>query len=166
MKPVLPVSATSRRALYLLGLIAAVKALALVLLASGVAAGIAGLAADGPDWGYVAATGITGAVLRSLAIWAQDTVAQRAAAGVKDELRGQLTDRVLADGGSVPGMGSGALSVLLTRGLDGLDNYYAKYLPALVTCAVLPLLIGLRILAADWVSAVVIVFFGQFDHLR
>ncbi|MER2133854.1 MAG: thiol reductant ABC exporter subunit CydD [Arthrobacter sp.] len=157
MKPVLPVSATSRRALYLLGLIAAVKALALVLLATGVAAGIAGLAAGGPDWGYIAATGISGAVLRSVAMWAQETVAQRAAAGVKDELRGQLTQRVLADGGSVLGMGPGALSVLLTRGLDGLDNYYAKYLPALVTCAVLPLLIGVRILTADWVSAVVIV---------
>ncbi|MGW9403584.1 thiol reductant ABC exporter subunit CydD [Arthrobacter sp. NPDC055585] len=157
MKPVLPVSATSRRALYLLGLVAAVKALALVLLATGVAAGIAGLAAGSPDWGYVAATGISGAVLRSLAMWAQETVAQRAAAGVKDELRGQLTERVLADGGSVPGMGPGALSVLLTRGLDGLDNYYAKYLPALVTCAVLPLLVGVRILTADWVSAVVIV---------
>ena len=157
MKPVLPVSATSRRALYLLGLVAAVKALALVLLATGVAAGIAGLAAGSPDWGYVAATGISGAVLRSVAMWAQETVAQRAAAGVKDELRGQLTQRVLADGGSVPGMGPGALSVLLTRGLDGLDNYYAKYLPALVTCAVLPLLVGVRILTADWVSAVVIV---------
>lgn len=157
MKPVLPVSATSRRALYLLGLVAAAKALALVLLATGVAAGIAGLAAGSPDWGYVAATGVTGAVLRSLAMWAQETVAQRAAAGVKDELRGQLTRRALADGGSVPGMGPGALSVLLTRGLDGLDNYYAKYLPALVTCAVLPLLIGVRILTADWVSAVVVV---------
>ena len=157
MKPVLPVSATSRRALYLLGLVAAVKALGLVLLATGVAAGIAGLAAGTPDWGYVAATGVSGAVLRSLAMWAQETVAQRAAAGVKDELRGQLTQRVLADGGSVPGMGPGALSVLLTRGLDGLDNYYAKYLPALVTCAVLPLLVGVRILTADWVSAVVIV---------
>lgn len=157
MKPVLPVSATSRRALYLLGVVAAAKALALVLLATGVAAGIAGLAAGSPDWGYVAATGISGAVLRSLAIWAQETVAQRAAAGVKDELRGQLTQRVLADGGSVPGMGPGALSVLLTRGLDGLDNYYAKYLPALVTCAVLPLLVGVRILTADWVSAVVVV---------
>jgi len=157
VKPVLPVSATSRRALYLLGLVAAVKALGLVLLATGVAAGIAGLAAGTPDWGYVAATGVSGAVLRSLAMWAQETVAQRAAAGVKDELRGQLTQRVLADGGSVPGMGPGALSVLLTRGLDGLDNYYAKYLPALVTCAVLPLLVGVRILTADWVSAVVIV---------
>ncbi|MCC3299098.1 thiol reductant ABC exporter subunit CydD [Arthrobacter caoxuetaonis] len=157
MKPVLPVSATSRRALYLLGLLAALKAVGLVLLATGIAAGIAGLAAGGPDWGYVAATGLAGALLRSLAMWAQETVAQRAAAGVKDELRAQLADRVLEEGGSVPGMGSGALSVLLTRGLDGLDNYYAKYLPALVTCAVLPLLVGIRILAADWVSAVVIV---------
>lgn len=157
MKPVLPVSATSRRALYLLGLLAAVKAAGLVLLATGIAAGIAGLAAGGPDWGYVAATGVSGALLRSLAMWAQETVAQRAAAGVKDELRSRLTDRVLDDGGTVPGMGSGALSVLLTRGLDGLDNYYAKYLPALVTCAVVPLLVGARILAADWISAVVIV---------
>ena len=44
MKPVLPVSDTSRRALYLLGLIAALKAVGLVLLATGIAAGIAGLA--------------------------------------------------------------------------------------------------------------------------
>ena len=157
MKPVLPVSATSRRALYLLGLLAALKAAGLVLLADAVAGGIAGLAAGGPDWNRMLLLGAAGAVLRSLAVWGQDTVAQRAAAGVKDELRRQLASRVLADGGSVPGMGSGALSVLLTRGLDGLDNYYSKYLPALVTCAVVPLLVGARILAADWVSALIIV---------
>ncbi|MCC3271835.1 thiol reductant ABC exporter subunit CydD [Arthrobacter zhangbolii] len=157
MKPVLPVSATSKRALYLLGLLAALKAAGLVLLADAVAGGIAGLAADGPDWNRMLVLGAAGAVLRSLAVWGQDTVAQRAAAGVKDELRGQLSARVLADGGSVPGMGSGALSVLLTRGLDGLDNYYSKYLPALVTCAVVPLLVGIRILSADWVSALIIV---------
>ncbi|MCQ2001186.1 thiol reductant ABC exporter subunit CydD [Arthrobacter zhaoxinii] len=157
MKPVLPVSATSRRALYLLGLLAAVKAAGLVLLADAVAHGIAGLAAGGPDWNRVFLLGVAGAVLRSVAAWGQDSVAQRAAAGVKDELRRQLAERVLADGGTVPGMGSGALSVLLTRGLDGLDNYYSKYLPALVTCAVVPLLVGARILAADWVSAVTIV---------
>ncbi|MCC3290778.1 thiol reductant ABC exporter subunit CydD [Arthrobacter sp. zg-Y1110] len=157
MKPVLPVSATSRRALYLLGLLAAIKAAGLVLLADAVAIGIAGLAAGGPEWNRVFLLGTAGAVLRSVAVWGQDTVAQRAAAGVKDELRRQLSVRVLADGGTVPGMGSGALSVLLTRGLDGLDNYYSKYLPALVTCAVVPLLVGARILAADWISAVTIV---------
>ncbi|MCC3264555.1 thiol reductant ABC exporter subunit CydD [Arthrobacter gengyunqii] len=157
MKPVLPVSAASRRALYLLGLLAAVKAAGLVLLATGVAAGVAGLAAGGPDWRWVLANGIAGAVLRSIAVWGTETVSQRAAAGVKEELRASLTKRALDDGGNVPGMGSGALSVLITRGLDGLDNYYAKYLPALVTCAVVPLLVGLRILSADWLSAVVVV---------
>ncbi|MET4062036.1 ATP-binding cassette subfamily C protein CydCD [Arthrobacter sp. UYP6] len=157
MKPVLPVSAASRRALYLLGLLAAVKAAGLVLLATGVAAGVAGLAAGGPDWSWVLANGAAGAVLRSLAVWGSETVSQRAAAGVKEELRSSLTKRALDDGGNVPGMGSGALSVLITRGLDGLDNYYAKYLPALVTCAVVPLLVGLRILSADWLSAVVVV---------
>ncbi|MCC3279612.1 thiol reductant ABC exporter subunit CydD [Arthrobacter sp. zg-Y40] len=157
MKPVLPVSATSRRALYLLGLLAAVKAAGLVLLADAVAGGIAGLAGGGPDWNRMLLLGAAGAVLRSLAVWGQDTVAQRAAAGVKDELRRQLSARVLSDGGTVPGMGSGALSVLLTRGLDGLDNYYSKYLPALVTCAVVPLLVGIRILSADWVSALIVV---------
>ncbi|WAP50882.1 thiol reductant ABC exporter subunit CydD [Arthrobacter sp. ATA002] len=157
MKPVLPVSAASRRALYLLGLLAAVKAAGLVLLATGVAAGVAGLASGGPDWRWVFANGIAGAVLRSLAVWGTESVSQRAAAGVKEELRSSLTSRVLDDGGSVPGMGSGALSVLITRGLDGLDNYYAKYLPALVTCAVVPLLVGLRILSADWLSALIVV---------
>ena len=157
MKPVLPVSAASRRALYLLGLLAAVKAAGLVLLATGVAAGVAGLATGGPDWRWVLANGIAGAVLRSVAVWGTETVSQRAAAGVKEELRASLTSRVLDDGGSAPGMGSGALSVLITRGLDGLDNYYAKYLPALVTCAVVPLLVGLRILSADWLSALIVV---------
>lgn len=157
MKPVLPVSSASRRALYPLGLLAAVKAAGLVLLATGVAAGVAGLASGEPDWRWVFANGIAGAVLRSLAVWGTETVSQRAAAGVKEELRASLTSRALDDGGSVPGMGSGALSVLITRGLDGLDNYYAKYLPALVTCAVVPLLVGLRILSADWLSAVVVV---------
>ncbi|MFJ7751177.1 thiol reductant ABC exporter subunit CydD [Arthrobacter sp. NPDC097144] len=157
MKPVLPVSSASRRALYLLGLLAAVKAAGLVLLATGVAAGVAGLASGEPDWRWVFANGIAGAVLRSLAVWGTETVSQRAAAGVKEELRASLTARALDDGGSVAGMGSGALSVLITRGLDGLDNYYAKYLPALVTCAVVPLLVGLRILSADWLSAVVVV---------
>ncbi|HEX2246862.1 MAG TPA: thiol reductant ABC exporter subunit CydD, partial [Arthrobacter sp.] len=176
----LPVSATSRRALYLLGLLAACKAVGLILLADAVATGIAGLAAGGFDWQHVMVLGTAGAVLRSLAVWAQETVAQRAAAGVKQELRADLTRRIIDDGGASTaagtgagagtgtgadvadssagvGPGNGAMTVLVTRGLDSLDNYYSKYLPALVTCAVVPLLVGLRILGADWVSALIVV---------
>ncbi len=53
--------------------------------------------------------------------------------------------------------GQGGGTVLATRGLDALDNYYTQFLPALVGCAVVPLLIGARILFADWVSALIIV---------
>ena len=47
--------------------------------------------------------------------------------------------------------------MLATRGLDALDSYYTQFLPALVNCAAIPLLLGARILFADWISAVVIV---------
>ncbi|MCG2624187.1 thiol reductant ABC exporter subunit CydD [Arthrobacter sp. I2-34] len=158
MKRGLAVSPAGKRALYLLGVLAAAKAAGLVLLAGAVAAGIAGLAAGGPDWQQVLAAGAAGALLRSLSAWGQETVAQRAAASVKHELRAALTDKVLDGGGTAGGSaGHGALSVLATRGLDALDDYYTKYLPALVTCAVVPLLVGLRILAADWLSALIVV---------
>ncbi|WP_334171995.1 thiol reductant ABC exporter subunit CydC, partial [Sinomonas sp.] len=49
-----------------------------------------------------------------------------------------------------------ATAVLAVRGLDALDSFYTAYLPALVQCAAVPLLVGLRILGADWVSALVI----------
>ncbi|WP_309081041.1 thiol reductant ABC exporter subunit CydC [Zhihengliuella sp.] len=52
---------------------------------------------------------------------------------------------------------SGELAGLATRGLDGLDGYYAKFLPALAAAPVVPLVVGIRILFADWVSALVIV---------
>ncbi len=161
MKPMLPVGAAGKRALYLLGLAAAVKAAGLVLLASAVAAGVAGLAAGTFSWDGVLLPGVIGALLRSAAAWGQDVAAQRAAAGVKEDLRARLSARILDDGGAssygASSAGDGALSVLATRGLDNLDDYYTKYLPALVTCAVVPLLVGLRILSADWVSALIVV---------
>jgi ATP-binding cassette, subfamily C, bacterial CydCD len=156
VKPMVPVGAAGRRALYLLGLAAAGKAAGLVLVASAVASGVAGLAAGPFSWHEVLLPGALGAVLRAVAAWGQNVAAQQAAAGVKEELRGLLAARILHDGGA-SSIGHGALSVLATRGLDNLDDYYTKYLPALVTCAVVPLLVGLRILGADWVSALIVV---------
>ncbi|WP_336713571.1 thiol reductant ABC exporter subunit CydD [Arthrobacter sp. USHLN218] len=159
MKPLLPVGAAGKRALYLLGVLAAAKAAGLVLLAQAVAAGVAGLAGGGPDWNAVVVEAVAGAVLRAVAAWGQEVLSQRAAAGVKAQLRAALAERVINDGGATGaggGPGSGALSVLATRGLDALDDYYAKFLPALVGCAVVPLLVGLRILGADFTSALVV----------
>lgn len=158
MKPAFPSGQATRSALYGIGLLAALKALALVLMAQAVAGMLAGIAGGGADWRSGLALGAAGTVLRSLAVWGQGIASRRAALGVKEELRAQLIDRALSDGGSTTGsLNDGGLAILATRGLDALDNYYTQYLPALVNCAAIPLLVGTRILFADWVSAAVIV---------
>ncbi len=130
-------------------------------MAQALALGIASVADGTLDPGAVLQLGILGAALRAAAAWGQDATAARLALGTRERLREAALGRVLDDGGTTragtTGSGQGSLAVLLTRGLDGLDKYYTQYLPALVTCAVVPLLIGARILAADWVSALIIV---------
>ncbi|WP_159706764.1 thiol reductant ABC exporter subunit CydD [Arthrobacter sp. 18067] len=159
MKPVFPSGPATRSALYAIGLLSALKALSLVLMAQAVAGMLAGFASGTGDWNSGLIWGAVGAVLRSLTVWGQGIASRHAALGVKEELRARLLRRTLADGGPSPveGMNDGGLAILATRGLDALDDYYTQYLPALVNCATVPLLIGARILFADWVSAVVIV---------
>ena len=156
MRP-FPAGPSTRSALYLLGLLAALKALSLVLMAQAVASMLAGLAAHDPAWADQLVLGAAGAVLRSLTVWGQSVASRRAALGVKEELRSQLLEQALRNGTRSAGPADGGLAVLATRGLDALDSYYTQFLPALVNCAAIPLLLGARILFADWVSAVVIV---------
>ncbi|WP_445154603.1 thiol reductant ABC exporter subunit CydD [Arthrobacter sp. Hor0625] len=157
MRPQFPAGPATRSALYLLGLLAALKALSLVLMGQAVAAMLAGLMAHDPAWAEQLGWGLAGAVLRALTVWAQAVASRRAALGVKEELRSQLLERSLHTGVRSAGPADGGLAVLATRGLDALDNYYTQFLPALVNCTAIPLLLGARILFADWISAVVIV---------
>jgi ATP-binding cassette subfamily C protein CydCD len=157
VRPTFPSGPATRSAIYLLGLLAALKALALVLIAQAVASVLAGLMAHDPAWGQQLAWGMAGIVLRSLTTWAQSVAARRAALGVKEQLRSELLERALQTGTRGAGPSDGGLAILATRGLDALDNYYTQFLPALVNCAAVPLLLGARILFADWVSTAVIV---------
>ncbi|MFF2317063.1 thiol reductant ABC exporter subunit CydD [Arthrobacter sp. NPDC058097] len=157
MKPQFPSGPSTRRALYGLGLLAALKALSLVLMGQAVASVLGGLMTQDPAWADQLGWGAAGVVLRSVTVWAQGVAARRAALGVKEELRAQLLETALRNGVRAAGPSDGGLAVLATRGLDALDSYYMQYLPALVNCAAIPLLLGARILFADWVSAVVIV---------
>ncbi|MDP9694574.1 UNVERIFIED_ORG: ATP-binding cassette subfamily C protein CydCD [Arthrobacter globiformis] len=157
MKPQFPSGPSTRRALYGLGLLAALKALSLVIIGQAVASGLAGLMTQDAAWADQLGWGAAGVVLRSVTVWAQGVAARRAALGVKEELRAQLLETALRNGVRSAGPSDGGLAVLATRGLDALDSYYTQYLPALVNCAAIPLLLGARILFVDWVSAVVIV---------
>ncbi|TDQ53659.1 thiol reductant ABC exporter subunit CydD [Actinorugispora endophytica] len=51
---------------------------------------------------------------------------------------------------------AGELATLATRGLDALDDYFARYLPQLVLAVLVPLAVLFVVARADWISALVI----------
>ncbi|MEU0096031.1 thiol reductant ABC exporter subunit CydD [Kribbella sp. NPDC006257] len=78
-------------------------------------------------------------VARALLVWLQEVVAQRAAAAVKSTLRRQVLEHSLKLGPVwLSGERSSALTTLLTKGLDDLDPYFARYLPQLVLASTVP----------------------------
>ena len=79
--------------------------------------------------------------------------AQRAASGAKSQIRSALLKRVLATGGADTPEGTGATAVLLSRGLNALDDYYTKTLTAFVSTAIVPFMLWVVVASLDWMSA-------------
>ncbi|MDX3377695.1 thiol reductant ABC exporter subunit CydD [Streptomyces sp. ME02-6991-2A] len=98
------------------------------------------------------------AVGRALVAWLTELAAHRASAAVKSELRGRLLERAALLGpGWLSGQRTGSLVALATRGVDALDDYFARYLPQLGLAIVVPVAVLARIVTEDWVSAAIIV---------
>ena len=139
-------------------------ATALILLQAGLLAYVLAAAATGTGGRLLAgplATLAIGLLARAAAGYGGEVTALRAAAAVKSQLRRLLTDHVLKLGPSwlcqsPAGHRSGEVTTLATRGLDGLDPYFARYLPQLVLACVVPFAVLIRVGLADWVSAAVI----------
>jgi ATP-binding cassette subfamily C protein CydCD len=95
---------------------------------------------------------------RGAVAWATEAVAHRASAKVKSQLREQLLTRAAALGpGWLARQRSGELVTLATRGVDALDEYFARYVPQLALSVIVPIAVLARIVFADWVSAAIIV---------
>jgi len=94
---------------------------------------------------------------RAVAAAGGEAAALRAAAAVKSGLRRRLSAHALRLGpGWLAGQQAGEITTLATKGLDGLDAYFARYLPRLVLAVVVPVAVLARVAAADWISAVII----------
>ncbi len=94
---------------------------------------------------------------RAAVSYGGEVAALRAAATVKSQLRRALTARSLRLGPVwLGGQRAGEITTLSTKGLDGLDSYFARYLPQLVLAVLVPVAVLIRVAIADWVSAVII----------
>ncbi|MEK6439049.1 thiol reductant ABC exporter subunit CydD [Pseudonocardia sp. T1-2H] len=115
--------------------------------------GGAGLAALAPLLGLLALA-VAG---RAALAWAAEVAAHRAAADVVRQLRSRIVAHVLRLGPRHKDLPpTGELATLSARGLDDLEGYFGRYLPALLIAAGVPAVIGVRILTADWLSGLLV----------
>jgi ATP-binding cassette, subfamily C, bacterial CydD len=101
---------------------------------------------------------LLGVVLaRAAAAYGGETAALRAAARVKSQLRRKLIGHSLRLGPAwLERQQPGRIAALATRGLDGLDPYFARYLPQLVLAVLVPAAVLVTVTATDWISGLVI----------
>ncbi len=122
---------------------------ALVTVSTG--RGVASIRTD-----LLALLGVLGA--RAMLSSAGEVTALHAAGAVKSDLRHRLLDHVVRLGpGWLSGRRTGEVTALATHGLDTLDPYFARFLPTVVLAAVVPPIVLVRIAAADWLSALILV---------
>ncbi|GAB1640303.1 hypothetical protein KRMM14A1259_07260 [Krasilnikovia sp. MM14-A1259] len=141
----------SRTPIAVLTAIGAGQAAATLLLA----VGLARVVAAGPDRGAVALLAAAYAARAALA-WAEQVVAQRAAARVTDELRRTVLGAALRRGPAWSARyGAGRLTAVLTTGLDTLRPWFSGYLPALVLSVLLPPLVIVAMGIVDPSSALI-----------
>ncbi|MFP5021773.1 thiol reductant ABC exporter subunit CydD [Pseudonocardia phyllosphaerae] len=95
------------------------------------------------------------AVARALLSYFAEAAALRSAARAKSQLRMRLV-RAVAAAPADPSRSTGETVTLATRGLDALDDYFARYLPQLVLAVLVPIAVLVVVADADWISAIVI----------
>jgi ATP-binding cassette subfamily C protein CydCD len=148
---------------YLAGLVVVTVAIAglVILQAQLLATAIAGTFSYGLDLSALQGTIVALAVVvaaRAALAWAVEALSHRASAGVKSQLRRDLLRRSMELGPRwLATRRAGELATLTTVGVDALDAYFAKYLPQMVLAVVIPLAVVARLLAADPLSAVIII---------
>ena len=95
-------------------------------------------------------------LLRAGLAWASEQAAFHAAVQVKIAIRAQLYQKVQQLGPTwLTGERSGDLLNTLSDGVEALEAYYARYIPAMSLMALVPLAILVFVFANDWLSAVV-----------
>lgn len=94
---------------------------------------------------------------RFLAAWGAEREAFRGALAVKRATRSQLFGQIRRLGPiGLADERSGMIAGSMLEGVEGLEPYFARYLPAAALVGMVPMVIALAVLPADWLSALVL----------
>jgi ATP-binding cassette subfamily C protein CydD len=95
-------------------------------------------------------------ILRSILVYYSQWYAFKAAARIKQSVRERLFQQLQKLGPAyLSQQQSGELNTIINDNVEALEDYYAKYLPAMSLVALLPLSILAFVLPLDWKSALV-----------
>ena len=139
---------TGRRGLALSVLSALCRAVGIVLIAEALVRAIIGHSAPGV-WVVL---GALGALLRGGGLWLDRSLGTSLATASKRGLRLKILSGLLRGRGR-PRTNA---AVTVTRGIDDLDDYFTTVVPALTAAAVVPIVLLVRIVFSDVLSAVII----------
>lgn len=95
---------------------------------------------------------------RAMMVALSSRMAFKAAAQVRHDVRIKLHKHLQKLGPlAVTREGSGALVNMLGEGIDALEGYYARYLPAMALAGMMPLAVLVFVFPHDWLSALVMI---------
>ncbi len=105
---------------------------------------------------------ILGAVLlRGIILWLSEITAQTAASRIKKTLRDRLFRHIQNLGTAWTGrQSSGELASTATSGIEKLDTYYARFIPAAIHMGIVPPAIVLFVIGIDWISGLILLVTG------
>lgn len=100
-------------------------------------------------------------IARALLIWVRERLAQQKAVRIKSALRLKLFGHLLELGPSYTrSEKTGGLVAVVMDGVEKLDDYYTRYIPAVIHLVILPPTIILFALYIDWLSGLIMLFTG------
>src|SRR5262245_14417299 len=95
--------------------------------------------------------------LRGVLVWAGEVAAQRTAQGTKDYLRDRLLRKLIALGpGFVSRRQTGELQTTIVGGVEALEAYYSRYLPAIFVALIGCTGVIAVLVYVDWRSALLL----------
>jgi ATP-binding cassette subfamily C protein CydD len=96
-------------------------------------------------------------LVRAALSWAAEAVALEAGAGVRRAVRAELAEKLFALGPvRLGGEQAGALSALLVDGIEALEAYYTRFLPAMRNAVLIPLALLAVVMPQDGVSGLIL----------
>ncbi len=105
---------------------------------------------------------IIGAIaVRGVLFWIHEILVQKTASEIKANLRQQLFGKIQQLGPAwTETQNSGDLAATAVEGVEKLDAYYARFIPAAIHMTVVPIVIVITVFLIDWLSGLILLITG------